>query len=153
MTDENLRQEIARKVLLHLYNSAVPGTLRSISMALQIARSSRSAKHDSTDDLHALSELASADARVFYSSAAAIAEFAVYCVLDFIETYNRFDCPDNESPFPHLGLTYEMTDDESEQMTLSAFGSGKLGQLFKQLARSSEFRSLRDQTVSELTTP
>src|SRR5262249_45791203 len=84
--------------------------------------------------------LAPESRRMFFESAAAIAEFSVYGVLDFIEQYNRFESVTNDKAFPHLTVVYE--DSAEDKSILSRFGSEELGMLFKQIARLGEVRDL-----------
>ena len=71
--------------------------------------------------------------------------------LDFIETYNSFDSENNEEDYPHLCLSYMSRSSEGTRSTpLSNFGSEELGQLFKEIARSEEMRSLVASTIGRL---
>jgi len=144
------REELAQKVLIHLYNSAVLGALKSTSLVLGM-RDLKKAKNPRFRDLQMLYELVGENRRLFYASAAAVAEFAVYCVLDFVETYNRFDSQNNEGEFPHLSLTYmDLSTEGIHSVLLSKYGSEDLGQLFKQVARSNEMQSLVESIIDQL---
>ena len=144
------RKELSEKVLIHLYNSAVSGSLRSTAMVLGMKDSSR-AKNPRLKDLQTLFQKVGEDRRLFYAGAAAIAEFAVYCVLDFLETYNRFDSEHNKEDVPRVSLVYTSAAPEGiNSMTLSHYGSGDLGKLFKQVARSDEMRSLVESVIDQL---
>ena len=144
------RKELSEKVLIHLYNSAVTGSLRSTALALGMKDSSR-AKNPRFKDLQMLFQKVGEDRRPFYAGVAAIAEFAVYCVLDFLETYNRFDSEHNKEEVPRVSLVYTSAAPESVQsVTLSQYGSGDLAKLFKHVARSDEMRSLVESVIDQL---
>ncbi|SRR5579875_3458172 len=143
-------EELLQNVLVHLYNSAVSGTLRSIYLTLRMQDAPKPAD-SRLSDLQALYELMREDQRLFYAATTAIAEFAVYRVLDFIETYNRFDSEHNEEEFPHLSLSFMNKSPEGDSsVTLSKYGSERLGQVFKRIARSNEMRSLVESIIDKL---
>jgi hypothetical protein len=146
------REELAQKALVHLYNSAVLGSLRSTALALGMMGATKP-KNPRLKDLQVLYELVGENRRLFYAAAAALAEFAVYSVLDFIERYNCFDSENNEEEFPHLSLTYMNTSQEGVySIALSKYDSEELGQLFKQVARSDEMQSLIESIIDQLAT-
>lgn len=113
-------------------------------------------------DLLALHNVVGEDReRIFYAGVASIAEFTVYKMLEFIETYNQFDTEDNASDHPRLELVYSATTAGGiKQVTLSEFVSdylpgpcvGRLGKLFKDIARDKSIcemlKSAIDATVS-----
>ncbi len=80
--DAVTRKELTEKVLIHLYNSAVSGSVKSTALAVGMKEAAW-ATNPRFEDLRALYELAGNDRRLFYSGAAAIAEFAAYRILDF----------------------------------------------------------------------
>ena len=150
MDDQSKTAEIARKALLHIYNSTVVGSINSIAMIVGI-KDVNSLKNPRFGDLRAAYEaLGKEGRREFYGAIAAIAEFAVYSVLDFVETYSRFDSEENEEEYPRLTLTYDTVELEGVQATtLSEFGSENLGRLFKEIARNDEVRALVDSVIDQ----
>ncbi len=143
-------KELSEKVLIHLYNSAVAGSARSISMVLGL-KGLPIAKNPRFKDLQSLAELSGDDRQLFFAGVIAVAEFAVYRVLDFIEMYHTFDSENNKEQFPHLSLNYtDRSSDGIRNVTLSKFDSQELGMLFKQIARSDEMRSLAESTINQL---
>ena len=150
MENHNSREELAKKVLVHLYNSAVLGSLRSTALALGMMDAAKP-KNPRLKDLRALYELVGEDRRLFYAAAAALAEFTAYSVLDFIERYNCFDSDNNEEEYPHLSLEYMDSSPEGVySVSLSKYGSEELGQLFKQVAKSGEMLSLVESIINQL---
>ena len=143
-------EELAQNVIVHLYNSSVSGSLRSISLALGM-KDTPKPKHSRLKELQDLCELVGEDRRLFYAAVAAVAEFAVYRVLDFVETYNRFDSEHNEEEYPHLSLSYmDKCPEGVSSVALSKYGSEELGQLFKKVARSDEMWSLVESNIDKL---
>lgn len=150
MTDPVSRNELAQNVLIHLYNSAVGGALRSTAPLLGTKDAAR-VKNPRFRDLQELYKLSENDRRVFYAAAAALAEAAVYCALDFVETYNRFDSEHNKEPYPQVSLVYKNTGPEGlHSVTLSEYGSGDLGKLFLRIARSDEMRAHMESLIVQL---
>src|SRR5437879_3035699 len=135
--------ELAKKVLLHLYTSIVVGTLKSTAgiLRMKLANHTMNPRYK---DLRALYDsLGESGRRLFYDSVAAIAEFSVFSTLDFVETYNRFDSEDkrNDDEYPRLDFVYsDATGERVAHYTLSKFGSVQLGMLFKQIARAEDLR-------------
>jgi hypothetical protein len=152
MENSVARKELSRKVLIHLYNSAVLGALRSTALVMG-TKDASGAKNPRLKDMHSLFERIGKDRRLFYAAAAAVAEFAVYLVLDFVETYNRFDSEDNEEDYPHVSLVYtNAAPGGTPSVTLSEYGSEELGDLFKQVARSEDMQSLVESVIDQLAT-
>ncbi len=117
-------EQIAQKVLLHLYNSTVRGSIDSIGMIIGMAKVG-SARNPRFKDLRAIYDSLGADGRkTFYAAVVAIAEFAVYRTLDFVENYYQFDSEDNKEKLPNLSLVYnDRAGDGVTTTTLSDFGS------------------------------
>jgi hypothetical protein len=71
-------------------------------------------------------------------------------VLDFIETYNRFESDDNDEDVPTLCLSYRRrSQDGVETTALSTFGTERLGQLFKQVSQQDNVKALVDSAISD----
>lgn len=133
-----------------MYNSTVVGAMNSVGVILGM-KNSPTAKNPRLGHLRAVFEALGADRRnEFYAAVVAIAEFAVYRVLDFIETYSRFDSESNEGEFPRLTLAYNSLEPDGVQTTtLSEFGSDHLGRVFKEIARDDEVRALVDSLINQ----
>ena len=150
MPESDSRKELAQKVLIHLYNSAVGGALRSTAPVLRM-KDTAIVKNPRFADLHALYKLSEHDRRLFYAAAAAIAEAAVYRALDFVERYHRFDSEHNKEAYPQVSLVYTNSSPEGLQsVTLSEHGTEELGTLFLKISRSAEMRALMESVIDQL---
>jgi hypothetical protein len=150
MAESAARTELAQNVLVHLYNSAVLGSLRSTAPVLK-AKDVSWMKNPRLEQLRALYRLSEDDRRLFFAAARAIAEFAVYRAIDFVERYHRFDSDQNKGPYPHLSLIYTSAGpDGLQSTTLSEHGSEELGRLFKKVALSDEMKALAEAIIDQL---
>src|SRR4051812_30941314 len=100
MSDPTASRELQRKVLTPLYTNAVVGALNSTAMALGMASSVKSKNPRYADLRHLFDTCGPDNRRQFYAAVASIVEFAAYCVLDFVEGYNRFDSGHNDHEYP-----------------------------------------------------
>lgn len=153
MNDTNEREAITEKSLLHLYNSAVIGSVRSSAMIISMNTSAKSMA-SRYRDLLGVYDLVGPDKReLFYSAIASIAEFAVYRTLDFVEQYNSFDDENNVEKYPHLELAYVKGPRETiDPIWLSTFGTEDLGDTWKRIVRREDTEQLLRtavQSVSE----
>lgn len=145
--DDEVIDELTRKVLSHLYDSAVVGSISSISLILGM-KAKGVTMNPRFQDLRALfDELGEEKRRLFYEGVIAISEFAVFSFLDFVEMYSRFDSEENDGPYPHLSLIYREASSEDAGREISEFGSKNLGQLFKKIARLDEMRALVEEAI------
>ena len=144
---------LTQNILMHLYNSAVIGSMDSIGLI--IGMSSNNPKNPRFQDLRAVfDELGEDKRKLFYEGVAAVAEFVVYRSLYFVETYNRFDAEENPTPYPHLSLIYsDKTDDDIDSVEISEYGIQKLGEVFKTIARSDEVRQLVQEAINRNAPP
>jgi hypothetical protein len=75
----------------------------------------------------------------------------VFSALDFVERYNRFDSETNSSDFPRLSLFYDDSVNGMEtNLKVSEFGSKRLGNEFKNVARNSEIRRLVESAINQI---
>ncbi len=154
MAERESSKEVEQKVLVHLYNSVVVGSISSMALMPRVGNPAAMATtgNPRREDLKELYDLLGSENRdLFYRAAASIVEFAVYCVLDFLERYNRFDSQRNESNFPRLSLVYiDVADGKEDHLELSTFGSKKLGTAFKSIARNDETRRLIESAINQI---
>jgi hypothetical protein len=150
MAEPVARRELAQKVLIHLYNSAVGGSLRSTAPLLR-AKDTSLVKNPRFKDLQALYKLSENNRRLFYAAAIALAEAAVYRTLDFVEMYHRFDSEHNKELYPQLSLIYTTAGPNGlNSTTISEHGTEELGKQFLRLARSQEMRALMESIIDQL---
>jgi hypothetical protein len=141
----------AKKVLVHLYNSAVVGSLSSISLILRMKPAGQPMNPRHKDLKEIYDSLGSEHRRLFFNAVTAIAEFSVYRTLDFVEQYNRFDAEANTSEFPRLELVYtDITEGKVRQLPISNFGSEELGKEWKETARRPDIRQLVESVINNL---
>jgi hypothetical protein len=146
-------EELLQKVLTHMHARVVTGSLNCTAMSLRMKDTSWF-KDPRYPDLRKVADLLGADGRRdFFAAVAAIAEFALYGALDFIEMYNRFDAERNKETHPSLSLAYlEATAEGVHSWTLSRFGSEEMGRIDKRIARSDEMRAAVDRIIDQLAT-
>jgi hypothetical protein len=142
---------VVQKVLMHMYNSVVVGSLNSIAIVLRMkmAPEAMNPRHKDLKELYDI--LGPNGRRLFYNATASIVEFALYRTLDFVEQYNRFDSDTNEHEFPRISLVYtDAVNGKEDQSTISTFGSQELGRAFKRTARREEVKQLVEAAISDI---
>ena len=152
MAENKDLDETVNRVLLHLYNSVVVGSINSVALMLRIATAAPAAPpNPRREDLKQLYDLLGPEGReLFYGAVTSVAEFAVYRVLDFVEQYSDFDSQDNDSDFPRLSLVYtELVNGNEHPLVLSNFGTENLGQRFKKIARNNEVQELVESAIHQ----
>lgn len=139
------------KVLIHLYNSTVVGSLNSISIALRM-KSVGPPKNPRFKDLQEACDLLGPEhRRLFYNAVAAIAEFAVYRTFDFVEQYSRFDSEANTDEFPRVEMVYaDRVDGEIVRLPISGFGCEELGKKWKEIARREDIKQLVESALKRV---
>jgi hypothetical protein len=151
MENPATKAEVISNVLIHLHHSVVVGTLDSIAIILRmkLLNETMNPRHKDLRELY--DTLGSEGRRLFYDAVAAIAEFAVYGTLDFIERYNRFESEENRNEYPSLSLLYNhVVGKDMIQQMISQFGSDELGKSFKRIARNDQIRVLVDATIKNI---
>ena len=154
MEENTSVDEVERKVLIHLYNSVVVGSINSIALMPRVRHPPATAAtaNPRREDFKELYDLLGPNRQdLFYRAAASIVEFAVYCVFDFVERYNRFDSQENCSEFPRLSLVYnDIVNGKEDHLELTTFGSQKLGMAFKGIARNDQTRRLVESAINQI---
>jgi len=150
--DESMTTDATvQKVLVHLYNSAVVGSLNSISLILRTKSFGQRMNPRQKELQKAYEALGPEHRQLFFSAVASIAEFAVYRALDFFEQYNRFDSEANINEFPRVELVYaDVADGTVCQLPISSFGTEKLGKKWKEIARSDDIQQLVESAISKV---
>jgi hypothetical protein len=100
MKDDSTKAEIINNVVVHMYNSVVVGSLESTALILRmkLLGETMNPRHKDLKTLY--DTLGPERRRLFYNAAVAIAEFAVFRTLDFVERYNRFESERNRNEYP-----------------------------------------------------
>ncbi len=142
---------VRQKVLLHLYNSAVVGSLNSISLILRMKLVAQPVNSRYKDLQDTYDTLGPERRRLFYDAVASVAEFAVYRTLDFVVQYSRFDSESNTSEFPRVEVNYaDFVDGQPCQVPISKFGTEELGNEWKEIARREDIRQLVEAAIKKV---
>jgi hypothetical protein len=140
---------LIEKVLIHLYNSVVVGSINSSSLILRMQPTSQTMNPRHKDLQELYSFLGPERRRLFYDAVAAMAEFTVYRALYFVEQYNRFDSETNSNEFPRVDVVYtSIIDSKLCQLPISKFGTEELGTEWKMISRRDDIRQLVQSAIN-----
>lgn len=151
MAETIQNEALVKKVLLHMYNSIVVGSINSIAILLRMKTVpvTMNPRHKDLKDLYDL--LGQQGRRLFFNAMVSMVEFSLFNTLDFVEQYNRFDSETNNNEFPRVSLVYtDLVNGKEEQSIISCYSSQNLGQELKRTARREDIRQLIHTTITSI---